>query len=199
MQNNLFFPQNFLDYTKEEFAKIFDPKKPIWQALNNIPDFLHNKIYIHPSVVIEPYVHIIGPVYIGENTILRSGAYIRENVIIGENCIIGHASEIKNSIILSDSSAAHFNYIGDSIIGRNVNIAGGASFANLRFDHNKVTVKYQKEKIPTNLSKFGAVIGDNTQIGMHAVLNPGTIIGKNCIIYPQSFVNGYYKEGSQIK
>lgn len=199
MQNSLFFPQNFFDYKNEEFAKIFDPKKQVWLALSNIEKYLRKKIIIHPSVIIEPYVHIIGPVFIGKNTTLRSGAYIRENVIIGEKCIIGHASEIKNSIILSNSVTAHFNYVGDSIVGRNVNIAGSASFANLRLDRQKVTVKLKEEKIPTNLDKFGAVIGDNTQIGMHAVLNPGTIIGKNCIIYPQCFVNGYYKEGSKIK
>lgn len=199
MQNSLFFPQNFFDFKNEEFANIFDPQKQVWLALSNIKKYLQKKIIIHPSVIIDPYVHIIGPAFIGKNTTLKSGAYIRENVIIGEECIIGHASEIKNSIILSNSVAAHFNYVGDSIIGRNVNIAGGASFANLRLDRQKVTVKYQNEKIPTNLEKFGAVIGDNTQIGMHAVLNPGTIIGKNCIIYPQSSVNGFYKEGSKIK
>lgn len=199
MQNNLFFPQNFFDYKNEEFAVIFNSKKPVWQALSKINIFLQKNIIIHPTVIIEPCVHIIGPAFIGKNTILRSGAYIRENVIIGEKCIIGHGSEIKNSIILSNSVAAHFNYVGDSIVGRNVNIAGGASFANLRLDRQKVTIKYQNEKIHTNLEKFGAVIGDNTQIGMHAVLNPGTIIGKNCIIYPQSSVNGFYKAESKIK
>lgn len=199
MQNSIFYPQVFFDYSEEEFAKIFDSDKPAWQALNNIPKFLNKKIIIHPTVIIEPYVHIVGPVFIGKNTVLRSGAYIRENVIIGENCMIGHSSEIKNSIILSNSAAAHFNYIGDSIVGRNVNVADGASFANLRLDREKVTIKYQKEKIKTNLEKFGAIIGDNTQIGIHAVLNPGTVINKNCIIYPQSCVNGYYREGSKIK
>lgn len=198
MLNN-FLPEYFFDYKKEDFAAIFEFKKPLWQAFRKIPNFLQNKIYIHPSVIIEPYVHIIGPAFIGKNTILRSGAYIRENVIIGKNCVIGHATELKNSIILSHSSAAHFNYIGDSIIGQNVNIAGGASFANLRLDRKKVTVKYKNKKISTNLEKFGAIIGDNTQIGAQVVLNPGTIIGKNCIIYPQAFVNGFYKEGSIIK
>ncbi len=106
---------------------------------------------------------------------------------------------MKNSIILDNSSISHFNHVADSIIGNNVNLAAGTQLANLRFDKQKVYVKSGEEKIDTELEKFGTILGDGCQIGANAVLNPGTVLGKNCVVYPLVVASGTYPENSVIK
>ncbi|MDE3055159.1 MAG: UDP-N-acetylglucosamine diphosphorylase [Verrucomicrobiota bacterium] len=140
------------------------------------------RIAIGKGTVIEPGVYIQGPCIIGENCILRHGAYIRNGVIMGNHCAIGHAAEVKHSILLNYAAAAHFTYVGDSILGNRVNLGAGVKCANLRLDRRPV--------VP-GLSKFGTCIGDSAQVGCNAVLNPGTLIGRDAIIYPLQSVSGF--------
>ena len=148
---------------------------------------------------IEPGAYIAGPCIIGEDCEIRQGAYIRGNVIIGNGCVVGHATEVKNSIFLDGATAAHFNYVGDSILGNEVNLGAGLICANYRLDHREVPVFFNEKKIPTELKKFGAVIGDGAQLGCNCVLNPGTLIGKNVLCYPCLNVSGYIPERAVIK
>jgi NDP-sugar pyrophosphorylase family protein len=132
-------------------------------------------IFLGKGVKVEKGAYIQGPCWIGDGTVIRSGAYVREYVLTGENCVIGHGTEVKHSIFLDRACAAHFNYVGDSILGNDVNLGAGAKCANLRFDHQMIRIRFEKNKIDTGLKKMGAILGDHAQLGCNAVSNPGTL------------------------
>lgn len=206
-----FLPADFFDYSDFQFKDIFENITFVWEILPKISDFIalelkeksksnhKDNVFVGSGTVIEEGAMIKGPAIIGKNCYIAHGAYIRENVILGDNVTIGHASEIKNSIILSSASIAHFNYVGDSIIGKNVNFGGGALIANFRLDGETVKVKADDRKIDTKLIKFGAIVGDRVKIGAGAVLNPGTIIAKDSLIYPLTSVFGVHPAKEIIK
>ena len=156
-------------------------------------------ISIAPGVVIEPNVFIQGPCIIGPGCVVRFGAYVRGHVILGKNCVVGHATEVKHSIFFDGAKAAHFNYVGDSILGSDVNLGAGVKCANYRLDGGPVAVSWEGKKINTGLKKFGAIVGDGAQIGCNAVTNPGTLVGKNAVIYPCLNVGGTIAEGGLVK
>jgi NDP-sugar pyrophosphorylase family protein len=142
-----------------------------------------------------PAVCTIGDrVYIGDGTEIRSGALIRGNVIIGKNCVIGSGCEIKNSLLMDHVQVAHFNYVGDSILGSHVHLAAGAILSNLRFDQREIAIKVGDEKIPTGLRKLGAILGERVQIGCNAVLLPGSLVGKDSIISVGTVFGGVLAE-----
>lgn len=201
MKSN-FSPSTFFELSNLEHKEIFEVKNA-WEALSKIADYINNnsssKITIGEGTVIEEGVYIKGPAIIGKNCLIRHGAYIRENVIIGDNALIGHSVELKNSIVLNDSHIAHFNYIGDSIIGNDVNLSGGAITANFRLDGNSIKIKDGDEQLETNLTKLGAIVGDGSRIGVNSVLNPGTILAKNSKVYPLTSVYGVHLNEEIIK
>jgi NDP-sugar pyrophosphorylase family protein len=164
-----------------------------------IPDSVHLErpelISIGKNTLIEPEVLIQGPCILGENCIVRHGALLRGGVLCGNRCVIGHASEVKHSILLDGSQAAHLNYVGDSILGKNVNLGAGVKCANLRFDRREVVVN----RIKTGLMKFGSIIGDGCQIGCNAVLNPGTLVGPGCFSYPLLQLHGIIPSKMRIR
>lgn len=177
------------------------------QNLGNIEVTVPSSVYlINPTLisigtgtVIEPGAYIQGPCIIGKNCTIRHGAYLRENVLIGDHCVIGHDTEVKHSIFFNHSSAAHFNYVGDSMIGNHVNLGAGVKCANLRLDHKPIHVVIQGEKVNTQLSKLGAIIGDGAQVGCNCVINPGTILGKKSFCFPCLNVYGFVPEGGKVK
>lgn len=135
---------------------------------------------------------IEGPVLVGENTIIGPFAYVRGPAIIGDDCRVG-SSEIKNSILMDGACASHFAYVGDSVLGRNVNLGAGAKLANLRLDGRKV--KVMRDKLHSSgLEKLGAILEDSVQVGCNAVLNPGTYAKKNAKVLPCAMVRGLVKE-----
>ena len=187
-----------------------------WEALNYLDDFflgfvfnthvatpsgayIDGNVSIGEGSVIEPGAVIFGPTVIGKNCRVRSGATIRGSVVIGDNCVIGHASEIKHSILFRGCQVAHFNYVGDSILGNRAHLAAGAIIANVRIAGGTVTVRAREERVDTGLVKFGAVLGDDAEIGCNAVLNPGSIIGKNSIVYPLVSWRGILSSGMIAK
>lgn len=187
------------------YTPLFDQKKYPWEVLPNIEQFINTfrndastlgykeveeNIFIGSGVFVDSTAKIQGPAIIGHNSSIGHAAFVRGGVLIGENVNIGHATEVKHSVINSNSALAHLNYVGDSIVGSNVNISGGATLANFRFDKREIVVKHEEKIIPTHLKKFGSIIGDNSQIGVNAVLNPGTILAKDTIVYPLTFVRG---------
>jgi len=208
-------------FVLEDFAhrKLFEGLIYPWEALaqletylgkqslgkieSEIPDSVHlvnpSMISIGKETIIEPGAFIQGPCIIGSNCLIRNGAYIRGGLICGDNCIIGHTTEIKHVIMLNGSKAAHFNYVGDSILGNEVNLGAGVKCANLRLDSAQVVIRFKNQKIPSGLKKMGAIIGDGGQIGCNSVLNPGTIIGKEAVVYPCINVSGYVAPQSLIK
>lgn len=192
-------------YPWEALGKLHDYLKA--QKLGNIESKIPSSTYlINPSLisigegtVVESGAYIQGPCIIGKNCIIRHGAYIREDVVIGDECVIGHDTEVKHSIFLDHSSAAHFNYVGDSIIGNNVNLGAGVKCANLRLDHEPIYILIGGEKVNTRLHKLGAIIGDGAQVGCNCVLNPGTLLGKNSFCFPCLNVHGIIPEGGKVK
>ena len=157
-------------------------------------DTSYGPIYIHPSAEIGEYVRIEGPCFIGKKVKIRHSAYLRKGSWICDNSIVGHSSEIKNSVLLPGSKAPHFNYVGDSILGFNVNIGAGVKLSNVRNDRRNILVSINNEKrIDTGLRKFGALIGDGCEIGCNVVSNPGTILEPGTMISPNETLNGWVK------
>ena len=155
-------------------------------------------VHIDESAIIEPGVHIIGPAYIGPNAIIRHGAYIREYSWICANALVGHSSETKHSILLPGAKAPHFNYVGDSVLGPGVNLGAGVKLSNLRNDGGEVHVRIEGERIASGLRKFGAIIGEGSQLGCNAVTNPGVVLGPRCMVMPNTTVTGIYDSDSKI-
>lgn len=145
---------------------------------------IHNGIAIHKTAIIEQGVVLKGPVIISENCIISAHAYLRGPIYLGNGVKIGPACEIKQSLIFSNSAIAHFNYIGNSIIGSNVNFEAGSICANHYNErqNKSISVYYNQEIIQTNTEKFGSLVGDGSKIGANAVLSPGTVLYKNSTV-----------------
>jgi len=149
-------------------------------------------ILIDNSAIIGEFVRIEGPCIIGPNAIVKHSAFLRAGSWICEGAVVGHSSEIKHSILLPNSKAPHFNYVGDSIIGMDVNLGAGAKISNVRNDRREVIVTLSDgERVETGLRKFGAIIGDNSQLGCNVVTNPGTIMVPESMIQPNETVGGW--------
>jgi len=188
-----------LDNFIKQFPAIFSSESNLnpWEITQNLTEILynlilqldtdfeiHNGIAIHKTAIVECGVTLKAPLIIGENCFIGANAYLRGSVFLDKSVRIGPGCEIKTSIICSGSSIAHFNFIGDSIIGRNVNFEAGAVTANHyneRVD-KQILVRYKSAIIETNTQKFGSLIGDNSKIGANAVLSPGTILEANSVV-----------------
>jgi NDP-sugar pyrophosphorylase family protein len=158
-----------------------------------------DQIQLGKGSVVEPGAYITGPTIIGENTVVRSGAYVRGNVVVGDHCVVGHTSELKGAIMLNYSGAPHFNYVGDSILGNRVNLGAGTKLSNLKIIKGNVKVKVGDAVYDSGLRKFGAILGDNAQTGCNSVLNPGTLLGRGSMVYPNATVTGYVPPESIVK
>lgn len=196
-------PSYFFDLSNFSHASLFDEKRYVWEALSKIKKYLSSfslgkieikipqgtylidphLISIGKGSVVEPGAYIKGPCIIGENCTVRHGAYIRGDVITGNGCVIGHDTEIKGAILLNEAHAAHFAYVGDSILGNKVNLGAGVKCANLKLTEGSVSLRYKDKKIDTGLRKFGAIIGDRSKVGCNTVTNPGTLLGKDVKCY----------------
>lgn len=206
--------KDIIDINHTISKDLFTKYNNIWEIIPNIKDYIiklgnsldtskfnkiGNNIWIAKNTYIDENVKLIGPCIIDENTIIRHSAYIRGNTIIGKNCVIGNSSEIKNSIIFDKCQLPHFNYVGDSIIGYSSHLAAGSIITNLKLDKTNIIIRNGKDKVETGLRKFGAVIGNNVDIGANSVIYPGTIIYPNTIIYPLTRVKGIIKSNSIVK
>ena len=156
-------------------------------------------IYIGKGTIVEPGAMIKGPTIIGNNTEVRQGAYVRGNCLIGDRCVVGHATEVKTAVMLDDSKAGHFAYIGDSVLGNDVNLGAGTKLANLKIIDVEIKLKVERKAYKTGLRKLGAVLGDRTETGCNSVMSPGTLLGKRSLVYPCINVpGGFYPKGSII-
>jgi NDP-sugar pyrophosphorylase family protein len=157
-------------------------------AKRNIPAgcYVDGNVFIHESVQLPPVCVINGPAYIDAGVVIRPFAYIRQNVIIGKNCLVGNSCELKNSILLENVQVPHFNYIGDSVLGNFVHLGAGVILANLRLDKKEIVVHYRGERIPMGMNKFGAIIGDRSEISCNSVINPGTFLPKHSMIFGEN-------------
>jgi len=185
-----------------------------WQALPKIGNFIKElgktlsetdyikaskDVYIHKSAIVAPSASITGPCIIDENAEIRHCAFIRGNAIVGKGAVVGNSTELKNVILFDKVQVPHYNYVGDSILGYKAHMGAGSITSNVKSDKSLVIVTAEGLRIETGLKKFGAMLGDNVEIGCNSVLNPGTVIGKNSNIYPLSAVRGYVKKSSIYK
>lgn len=198
----MFAPGDLFDLSQTEHAKIFEGCEFGWDALKKLKAYIkenlqpanHGKLeghaFIGPNVfigegtVIEDGAYIKGPAIIGKNCQIRHNAYIREDVVIGDGCVIGNACEFKHSILFNGAQVPHFNYVGDSILGYKAHLGAGVKISNVKLIPENVTVDKDGAPFDTGLRKFGALLGDHTDVGCNAVLNPGSIIGRGSVVYP---------------
>jgi len=167
------------------------------------------RIFIGRGSYLEAGAMIKGPCLIGENCAVRQGAYLRGNVILGDGAGVGHASEVKGSLLLDHAEAPHFNYVGDSVLGRRVNLGAGTKLANLELrspaekasgSWPSIQIPIEGELVDTGMTKLGAILGDDVEAGCNAVTAPGTLIGKHSWIYPNVTVRkGFYPPGTILK
>ncbi len=160
---------------------------------------IKKNVWIGKNVRIDSLSTIVGPCIIDDDTEIRPGAYLRENVIVGKNCVIGNSVEVKNSIIFDGCRIAHYNHVGDSILGYGVLLGAGVHISNLKMDRSHIQVKDKDTVIGTGLEKMGAVVGDSVNIGCNSVLFPGTVVGSNTDIYPLVCVRGVIASNSIMK
>ena len=185
-----------------------------WEVLSKISDYileLGNKldpekydkvgedVWIAKTAKVMSTAYIHGPTIIGENAEVRHCAFIRGKAIVGEGAVVGNSTELKNAILFNKVQVPHYNYVGDSILGYKTHMGAGSITSNVKSDKKLVVVKNGKEQIETGIKKFGAMIGDEVEVGCGSVLNPGTVIGKNSNIYPLCSVRGVVPQNSIYK
>ena len=157
-----------------------------------------DRVILGSGTVVEPGALIKGPTVIGRNSEVRQGAYMRGDCLVGDECVVGHATEMKASVMLDGAQAGHFAYIGDSILGRSVNLGAGTKLANLRMIPGNVSVTVDGKKQDTNRRKLGAILGDRTETGCNSVTSPGTLLGPRSIVYPGISIPGGYYPGRHL-
>ena len=203
-------------YTLEETiaADLFEGAVYPWELLPKISGFIlelgeklpvdrftrvKENVWVANTAKVAPTACINGPAIIDEDAEIRHCAFIRGNAIVGKGAVVGNSTELKNVILFNKVQVPHYNYVGDSILGFKSHMGAGSITSNVKSDKTLVVVKYGEEKIETGLKKFGAMLGDQVEIGCNSVLNPGTVIGRDTNVYPVSMVRGCIPERSIYK
>ncbi len=181
-----------------------------WEALSGICDLIRSlgkgldeteyekrgeDVWVHRSARVVSTAVLVGPVIVGPECFVGHCAFVRNGVLLGSGCTVGTCVEVKNSIIFDKVDLAHFNYVGDSILGYGSHLGGGAITSNLRLDERSVVVS----SVDTGLIKVGALVGDYAQVGCNAILNPGTVLGRGSVVYPLVSVKGVVAPESVVK
>ena len=203
-------------YTLEETiaADLFKDAVYPWELLPKISNFIlelgkklptdrytmvRENVWVANSAKVAPTACLNGPAIIDEEAEIRHCAFIRGNAIVGKGAVVGNSTELKNVILFNKVQVPHYNYVGDSILGFKSHMGAGSITSNVKSDKTLVVVKDGEEKVETGMKKFGAMLGDNVEVGCNSVLNPGTVIGRNSNVYPTSMVRGCIPAGSIYK
>lgn len=214
----MFAPEQFLDLNRTEHRIIFENVEDVWQALPKISAYLKfrlkpgiegrvlgrpfvgSSVFVGKGTVIEQGAMVKGPAWIGENCEIRNGCYIRENVIIGNGVVAGNSCEFKNCLVFDQAQVPHFTYVGDSILGHKAHLGAGVILSNVKLDHGQISVTGPDGNVvTTGLRKFGAILGDYSEIGCNSVLAPGSIVGRRSIVYPGVLWRGVLGENQIAK
>ena len=199
----------------ETIAKdLFEGAVYPWEVLPKIGDFIKKlgaslseeeyekrgeDIWVAKSATVAPTAYIHGPAIIGKEAEVRHCAFIRGNAIVGEGAVVGNSTELKNVVLFNKVQVPHYNYVGDSILGKGSHLGASSVISNLKSDGKDVCVNIGGERISTHRRKFGAILGDGADIGCGTVLNPGSIIGKESRVYPHSTIRGTVPSGCIYK
>ncbi len=206
--------KELLDLGSSLIRMVLDPDSYPWLAIPLIGGLVRDLID-HPPLGYRPLTkdilvgegclissraELVGPAVIGPGTEIRPGAFIRENVLIGSHCVIGNSTELKNSILFDLAQAPHFNYVGDSIMGRGSHIGAGVILSNLKSDKSEVRIRgLGGLDIATGLIKLGAILGDGVEIGCNSVCYPGSILGRGSVAYPLTAIRGVVSSQTLLK
>lgn len=211
-----------------EFADLFREGEPVWYVVKRLPEYVASvfksgrvrcislwyrfclrlrgvycdgsKIAIGKGTKIYPGAYIADNVIIGRNCVIGQNAVLRGPLILGDGCKVGPSGEVSASVFLPGAIAAHKNYVGNSIVGCGVNLGAGAETANVKLNESEISFIGPRGRVFTGLRKFGAIIGDGCSIGCNAVLNPGTLLGKGCLVGALVSVSSrQYPEGSRVR
>jgi bifunctional UDP-N-acetylglucosamine pyrophosphorylase / glucosamine-1-phosphate N-acetyltransferase len=213
-----FATSDFVDLSKTSHGALFAPEEVPWSAVARIKGYLEQtlqpavdgkvwpgayvgeRVYIGAGTCVMPGAVILGPAWIGNNCFVAPGCYIRENVIVDHSCIVANSSEFKNCILFEGCEVPHFNYVGDSILGYKAHLGAGAIVSNFRLDHQPISIPLPDGgKIETGLQKFGAVVGDHVDVGCNATISPGSLLGRNSVIYPNCHWRGILEANCVVK
>ena len=207
--------KELFDLTKSRAGEWLAQFEHPWEALAGIKEFLlalgptlpvdefdnpAEGVWIHKTAKVAPTAFIGAPCIIDEGAEIRHCAFIRGSALIGKDAVVGNSVEVKNAILFEKATVPHFNYVGDSVMGWKAHMGAGAVTSNVKSDKTLVVLHGSDEgDIETGLKKFGAMVGDGTEVGCNSVLNPGSVLGKNCIVYPTSCFRGVLAENSIYK
>ena len=206
--------KELLDLDKTIAAKLFEGKTYPWEALDGIKSFIlelgetlsadeydhpEEGVWIAKDAKIFPSAYIGAPCLIDHGAEVRHCAFIRGSAIVGKNAVVGNSTELKNVVLFDNVQVPHYNYVGDSILGYKAHMGAGSITSNVKSDKTLVTVHIPDAPIETGRKKFGAILGDNVEVGCNSVLNPGTVVGRCSNIYPVSCVRGVVPANSIYK
>lgn len=206
--------KELLDLDKTIAAKLFEGKTYPWEALDGIKSFIlelgetlsadeydhpEEGVWIAKDAKIFPSAYIGAPCIIDHGAEVRHCAFIRGSAIVGKNAVVGNSTELKNVVLFDNVQVPHYNYVGDSILGYKAHMGAGSITSNVKSDKTLVTVHIPDAPIETGRKKFGAILGDNVEVGCNSVLNPGTVVGRCANIYPVSCVRGVVPANSIYK
>jgi NDP-sugar pyrophosphorylase family protein len=215
-----FAAAEFFDLDGFAHAALFAADRPVWEALGGpldalfagfagwqdappLPPGVHHlggPLAIAAGCTIEPGAVLRGPLIVGAGCQIRTGAYVRGGVVLGDRCIVGAHTEVKRAVFLDGARAPHQNYVGDSILGRDVNLGAGTILSNVKNVGHEVTFQHRGEAVHTGLRKLGAILGDGCRTGCNTVLNPGVLMGRGCVTYPNVVLrSGLYPAGTLVK
>jgi len=211
-------PSDFFDLSRTKHAAIYEGCEFVWDALKRLPDFireilnpgiegtvmdgahlLSDEVFIGKGTVVEPGAVIKGPAIIGEDCEIRKGAYLRGNVIVGDGAVVGNSCELKVALLHDGANVPHFAYVGDSLLGYKAHLGAGVKVSNVKLIREPVVVVVDGQAYNTGLIKFGAVVGDNVDVGCNSVLNPGSLIGPGSLVYTNTQWRGYLPPRSIAK
>ena len=196
---------NLYDLTQTIANELFVDKTFPWEVLPEISKFIvalgetldenvyekrGENIWVAKSATVAPTACINGPCIIDEEAEIRHCAFIRGNAIVGKGAVVGNSTELKNVVLFNKVQVPHYNYVGDSVLGYKAHMGAGSITSNVKSDKTLVVVKAKEGEIATGLKKFGAMLGDDVEIGCNSVLNPGTVVGRESNVYPTSCVRG---------
>lgn len=204
----------YQDLNQTLAKELLESKTYPWEVLPLISEFIvklgstlseeeyekcGENVWVAKSAKVAPTAFINGPAIIGKEAEVRHCAFIRGNALVGEGAVVGNSTELKNVILFNKVQVPHYNYVGDSILGYKAHMGAGSITSNVKSDKKLVKVHTPEGDIETGIKKFGAMIGDNVEVGCGSVLNPGTVIGRESNIYPLSSVRGVVPSRSIYK
>jgi len=219
---DLFSPEAFFQLADLPAAPLFREATNVLDAVAALPAYIEKviepeilgeveegawletgNVRLEEGAKVERGAIVRGPTIIGKNSVVRSGAYIRGHVMVGEGCLIGHGTEIRQVLVMNQSNIPHLNCFFTSIVGSRVKIGGCTHTANMRLSGREVAIRAdlngKNQLFPTGQTLFGVVIGDDSNVGGVSLLQPGTVIGQRCLIYPQCSVSGYIPHDSVVR